>query len=59
MTEECRCDWCLGWSGSDDLSLAEKAVEIQEDQRRRENDPRDQERKREIANLLRKEGIIR
>jgi len=59
MTEECRCDWCLGWSGSDDLSLAKKAVEIQEEQRRFENDPRNKERQREIAQLLRKEGIIK
>lgn len=59
MTEECRCDWCLGWSGSDSLSLAEKEVKDMEERRRRENDPRDEERRREIATLLRDIGAIR
>lgn len=59
MTEKCRCSWCIGTEGSDDLSLAEKNVRINEERRKAENDPIDQERKREISLLLKDIGIIR
>ncbi len=59
MSDECRCDWCIGKSGSDDLSLAEKAVQIDNERKDRENNPADRERRQEIGNLLRRIGVIR
>jgi len=55
---KCNCDWCIGTAGSDDLSLAEKAVQINEDRKRREESISDDDRRR-IGKIFRDIGIIR
>jgi len=58
MSEECNCDWCLGYSSSDDLSLAAKEVRIVEERRRRESNISDDDRVR-VGRILRDLGIVR